>query len=72
MVIVANTVGISQTFAKRILLTSLHGVEEDLFNRKRASDAFDSTEWPKRFQDFTFRPENARSVPGGEISLINQ
>ena len=63
--IVANIVGISGSFAKRILLHSLNGgAESDLFERKKPFSAFENTEWPERLNDFAFRPDNARSVPG--------
>ena len=63
--IVAKAVGISFSFAKRIVHCVLDGGrEEDLFERRRPKTAFNNSEWAQKLKDFAFQPENARSVPG--------
>ena len=63
--VISKVVGISFSFAKRIVNCALNGgCEEDLFVRQRPKTAFANTEWPQKLKDFAFQPENARSVPG--------
>ena len=62
--IIASKMGISRGFAKKILYATLQGTEESLKTRKKRSSAFESTEWPPKFKEFVFRPENSRPVPG--------
>ena len=62
--IVACTIGVGRAFAKRIVLCSVNGQEEDLFVKPTSSRSFLNSEWHPRFDEFAFRPEHARSVPG--------
>ena len=62
--LLANKIGITRGFAKRILHASLNGTVDALRGRRKRATAFESTEWAARFKEFVFRPEQARPVPG--------
>ena len=62
--IVAKHVGISHSFARRIVLCSLNGSEAELFERKKATTTFGESSWPQKLMDFATRADNGRSVPG--------
>ena len=68
--LVSRTLGIGRSFAKRIVLCSIDGKEEDLFVRKPSSRCFLNTEWHHKLDEFAFRPENARSIPGKKKTIL--
>ena len=67
--LLAKTLRISLQFAKKIVASSLNGDGAELFSRQLPSNRFNNTEWAAKYEEFVFRPENARSCPGKRIIL---
>ena len=62
----AEAVGCSFPFAKKVIEAVEKGEESSLLKRNMRCDTLLGTDWPSKLKSYVIQPENSRAVPGKE------